>query len=73
MPMEVRSLAQRGCVWVFVCSWVRGQGRAGSSSGSYINSPDSEDGVLGSFFLHFLWVGGWRTGRVEEELGTCGY
>lgn len=36
------------CLRGFVCPWVRGQVRAGSSSGSYINSPDSEDGVLGS-------------------------
>lgn len=56
------------CVWGFVCPWVRGQVRAGSSSGSYITSPDSQDGVLGSWV-----VGGWRTGRVEEELSTRAY
>lgn len=50
------------CVWGFVCPWVRGQVGAGSSSGPYINSPDSEDGVLGgSFFLFFVFFfGGWR-------------
>lgn len=73
MPMEVRSLAQCGCVlwvcvelacvWGFVCPWVRGQVGAGSSSGPYINSPDSEDGILGRGFLFFFW-------RVEVELGT---
>lgn len=70
MPMEVRSLAHRGCV--FACVWVcvlvgTRPSVSGKHCHSYINKPDRGD-------RH--WVGrilggeGWKKGWMEKE--HCG-
>lgn len=48
MPMEVRSLAHRGCVFVFACMWVcvlvgTGPSVSGKHCHCYINKPDRGD------------------------------
>lgn len=81
MPMEVRSLAHRGCVFVFACVWVcvcvlvgTGPSVSGKHCHCYINKPDSGDRHwVGSCFF-FFWGGGegWKKGWMEKEHCGCG-
>lgn len=69
MPMEVRSLAHRGCVFVFACVWVcvlvgTGPSVSGKHCHSYINRPDRGD----RHWVGFCGVrGGGRDGWKKKE------
>ena len=76
VPMEVRSLAHRGCVFVFACAWVcvcvlvgTEPRVSGKHCHSYINKPDSRDR---HWVRRLLWGEGWKEGWMDGEREHCG-